>query len=75
MNPVPLVIKMREKHRSQGGYCVSCRPQSRFPCEVSRLVIEHETLSAMVNTARKILQEIGTMSISRLDKRGEKPVQ
>jgi hypothetical protein len=36
-----------------------------------KLVIEHETLSSMVRTAKTVLAKIGTMSITRLDRRGE----
>ena len=68
---IPHYVKMREKHRSEGGDCRACRPRVRYPCEVMRLVLDLERASEMVRVARKILQEIGTLSIGRLDKRGE----
>ena len=71
MNNVPLYIRMREKHRSEGGDCYSCKPRVRYPCEVRQLVSDLERASEMVRVARLVLQQIGTLSISRLDRRGD----
>ena len=68
MANIPLSEKMRLKHRSEGGFCRACRTRMKYPCDMMRLVIERDALSSMVRAAKKILQEIGTMSVRRLDK-------
>jgi hypothetical protein len=71
MTTIPIHIKLREKHRGDGGYCHSCKPQMRYPCDVMRLVTEYDRVNCMVKNAQGLLKTIGSMTITRLDRRGE----
>jgi hypothetical protein len=68
---LPIHVKLREKHRSTGGQCHSCRPHTRYPCDVMQLVTEYDRVNAMTKTAQELLKEIGNMTVRRLDRRGE----
>ena len=71
MSEIPHYVRMREKHRSEGGFCVACRPRMKHPCEVAKLVIDVERQIYMIKSAQKLLVEIGLLTIRKLDRRYE----